>query len=198
MKKKRVTYGVSGMMEYQAVIKIGRSSMKVLFTDGSMNAMGINPAKFTTDSLMVQHAIENSEQFKRKRIFIVSSVDLEEEVRIDHSVKPVQQPIPTPVPLPEPDKEEVKTDVQETTAQLSKKATEAIAEEAENAVPAEEQTEMSEAASGNGGLIEMEFDNNDDAKDFLEGKFGLMRSKLRNRADIISAGESHGISISFT
>ena len=30
MKKKKITYGVSGMMEYQAVIKVGRNNMKVL------------------------------------------------------------------------------------------------------------------------------------------------------------------------
>ena len=44
----------------------------------------------------------------------------------------------------------------------------------------------------------MEFDNNDDAKDFLESKFGYVRAKLRNRADIVAAGEANGIAISFS
>lgn len=48
MKKKKITYGVSGMMEYQAIIKIGKATMKVPFSEGSMTAMGVNPARFTT------------------------------------------------------------------------------------------------------------------------------------------------------
>ena len=60
MKKKRITYGVYGMMEYQTIIKIGRATLKVLFTDGSMTAIGQNPAKYTTSDFLVQRAIENS------------------------------------------------------------------------------------------------------------------------------------------
>lgn len=60
MKKTKKTYGVSGMMEYQAVIRIGKATMKVPFTDGSMTAMGVNPATFTTEDFMTQHAIEHS------------------------------------------------------------------------------------------------------------------------------------------
>ncbi len=51
MKKKVITYGVYGMMEYQTVIKMGKSSMKVNFSDGSINSFGQNPAKFTTKEL---------------------------------------------------------------------------------------------------------------------------------------------------
>lgn len=83
MKKKRVTYGVSGMMEYQAVIKIGKATMKVPFSEGSMTAMGVNPAKFTTDNYVVQHAIEQSGDFKRGRIHIVSVIELDEDIRIE-------------------------------------------------------------------------------------------------------------------
>lgn len=76
MKKKKITYGVSGMMEYQAVIKVGRNNMKVLFSDGSVSAMGVNPATFTTENFMVQHAIENSSDFKRGRIKVVNTIEL--------------------------------------------------------------------------------------------------------------------------
>ena len=82
MKKKRITYGVYGMMEYQTIIKIGRATLKVLFTDGSMTAIGQNPAKYTTSDFLVQHAIENSSEFKRGRITVVDTIELDEEVRI--------------------------------------------------------------------------------------------------------------------
>ncbi len=100
MKKKRITYGVSGMMEYQAVIKVGRNNMKVLFTDGSISAMGVNPATFTTENYMVQHAIENSTDFKRGRIKVVNTIELKEELRIErNSVKPAAE-VPSPNPAP--------------------------------------------------------------------------------------------------
>ena len=83
MKKKKITYGVSGMMEYQAVVKIGKATMKVPFSEGSMTAMGVNPAKFTTDNFVVQHAIEQSGDFRRGRIHIVSVIELDEEVKIE-------------------------------------------------------------------------------------------------------------------
>lgn len=82
MKKTKKTYGVSGMMEYQAVIRIGKATMKVPFTDGSMTAMGVNPATFTTEDFMTQHAIEHSSDFKRGRIFLYKTIPLAEDVDI--------------------------------------------------------------------------------------------------------------------
>lgn len=83
MKKKKITYGVSGMMEYQAIIKIGKATMKVPFSEGSMTAMGVNPARFTTENYMVQQAIEQSGEFRRGRIYKVSVIELDEEVKIE-------------------------------------------------------------------------------------------------------------------
>lgn len=44
----------------------------------------------------------------------------------------------------------------------------------------------------------MEFDTNDEAKDYLEQQFGVSRSKLRTRADIMACGEGYGVKISFS
>lgn len=197
MKKRLVTYGVSGMMEYQAIIKIGRSAMKVLFTDGSMNAMGENPATYTTDNFMVQHAIENSDHFKRGRIHIVRTVLLDSDVHIDRNNKrkeaPIEEtPAPTPAFIPAPE-EGVEGDESAESDNTESQAEEPIVEEpiVEEA-PAPIPMEMTKE------ITEMEFDNNDDARDFLETKFGYVRSKLRNRADIVAAGEAHNIAISFS
>ena len=184
MKKKRITYGVTGMMEYQAVIKMGRSQMKVTFTDGSATGYGMNPAMYTTDNFMVQKAIENSEHFKSGRIHIVNSTDLEEDVQVISN--PKHEPTPTPEPKDEPEAPEVDNAGEPTEAEDTP--------EAEDSPEAVEPTNEPE----NKTVIEMEFDNNDDAKDYLEQTFGCIRSKLRNRADIIAAGEANGVSISFT
>lgn len=161
------------MMEYQAVIKIGRSTMKVLFTDGSMNAMGMNPATYSTDNLMVQSAIENSDQFKLGRIKVVSVIYLDEELQIMHNaVKEVKEV---------KDGEPVEgADQSDNTEQ-----------------PEESGEESTKAEEGNSTMTEMEFDNNDDAKDYLEQTFGCVRSKLRNREEIKGAGEANGVKIIF-
>lgn len=177
MKKKRITYGVTGMMEYQAVIKMGRSQMKVTFTDGSATGYGMNPAMYTTDNLMVQKAIENSEHFKSGRIHIVNSTDLDEEVQVISN--PKHEPTPTTEPKEEPE------------APAEGNAEESTEAEEEPEAPVVTEPEKKP-------VTEMEFDNNDDAKDYLEQTFGCVRSKLRNRADIIAAGEANGVSISFT
>lgn len=179
MKKKRITYGVSGMMEYQVVVKIGKSSMKVLFSDGSVSAMGVNPATYTTDSFIVQQAIENSYEYKRGRIKTVNVIELDEEMRVERN----------------------KTKAEEGAMVVSKAEVKAEAEaEAELAEEtggeSEESEESSEAAVAPEGT-EIEFSCNDDAKDYLEEKYGYIRSKLRTRDDIIKAGKAHGLEIIF-
>lgn len=173
-------------MEYQAVIKIGKNNMKVPFTDGSVSAMGVNPATFTTENFMVQHAIENSTDFKRGRIKVVNTIELKEELRIEqNSVKPTAD-VPnsnlTPSPAPIPAESET-TPIKED----------------ENAP--DMQTDNEAEVEGNGEnaptTTQVEFSCNDDAKDYLEQTFGFVRSKLRKREDIVAAGKVHGIDIIF-
>lgn len=218
MKKKRITYGVSGMMEFQAVVKVGRSKMKVLFTDGSLTAYGVNPAIYTTDNLMVQHAIENSDHFKRGRIHIVNTVVLDEEVKIDRNTKQIPPPVTLNCPAYPPldnldgnqsdgsNEAERSTEevVEETNPSAVSNDEEQLEEvssfpEAENDTKTiSESDSISKADNEVTSLTPMEFDNNDDAKDFLVSKFGIVRSKLRVRADIIAVGEANGIAISFS
>lgn len=47
-------------------------------------------------------------------------------------------------------------------------------------------------------VTELEFDCNDEAKDYLERTFGVQRSKLRSRADIVAYGNANGVSITFS
>lgn len=192
MKKKLITYGVSGMMEFQAIIKIGRSAMKVLFTDGSMNAMGMNPATYTTDNFMVQHAIENSDHFKRGRIHIVRTVPLDDVVHIDRNPKREEAPAPAPIPAPE------KCEGVENTEKAESAEVDNVESDTEEATVEEAPAPASIPMEMTKKITEMEFDNNDDARDFLETQFGFVRSKLRNRADIVAAGEAHNIAISFS
>lgn len=198
MKKRRITYGVRGMMEYQALIPVGKATLRILFTDGSMNSLGAHPAKFTTDNFMVQHAIENSSDFRRGRIQILHVYELDEDVRIECN-KTCDEV--------ESDKSATVVEAQPTIADADeyarKRAEQQAATEGKAENPSVENPEVSaeqRAATENKAektMTELEFTCNDDAKDYLEKNFGAIRSKLRTRADIVSAGKENGVDIHF-
>lgn len=217
MKKKRITYGVHGMMEYQSIIKIGRATLKVLFTDGSITAIGQNPAKYTTSDFLVQHAIENSSEFKRGRITVVDTIELDEEVRIERNpVKPSTQQAPStaetkPVAATaakveepqdiadEPTEETNAVDADEAeSASADTPATEVDIEPIEDEVLSTEEdaAELSESDNED-GLTEVEFSTNQEAKDYLTNTFGVKSGTMKNRADIVAIGEANGVKIIF-
>ena len=217
MKKKRITYGVHGMMEYQSIIKIGRATLKVLFTDGSMTAIGQNPAKYTTSDFLVQHAIENSSEFKRGRITVVDTIELDEEVRIERNpAKPSTQQAPSPAEAKpvaataakveepqgiadEPTEETYAVDADEAeSASADTPATEVDIEPIEDEVPSTEEdaAELSESDNED-GLTEVEFSTNQEAKDYLTKTFGVKSGTMKNRADIVAIGEANGVKIIF-
>jgi hypothetical protein len=217
MKKKRITYGVHGMMEYQSIIKIGRATLKVLFTDGSMTAIGQNPAKYTTSDFLVQHAIENSSEFKRGRITVVDTIELDEEVRIERNpAKPSTQQAPSPAEAKpvtataakveepqdiadEPTEETNAVDADEAeSASADSPAPEVDIEPIENEVPSTEEdaAELSESDNED-GLTEVEFSTNQEAKDYLTKTFGVKSGTMKNRADIVAIGEANGVKIIF-
>ena len=217
MKKKRITYGVHGMMEYQSIIKIGRATLKVMFTDGSITAMGQNPAQYTTSDFIVQHAIENSSDFKKGRIHVVNTIELDEEVRIERNpAKPTTLHAPSPAEakpvaataakVEEPqgiaDEPTEKTDAVDAdeveSAMLDTPAPEVDIEPIEDEVPSTEEdaAELSENDNEE-GLTEVEFSTNQEAKDYLTKTFGVKSSTMKNRADIVAIGEANGVKIIF-
>ena len=66
-----VTYGIYGLTEWEAVIPIGRATVRVRFAGGSRSAYGVIPATFTTANPAVKRVIENSRYFLDGRIEIV-------------------------------------------------------------------------------------------------------------------------------
>jgi hypothetical protein len=181
MKKKRITYGVNGMMEYQAIIKVGRATLKVMFSDGSLTAFGQNPAKYTTSDFLVQHAIENSSDFKRGRITVVNSIELDEDVRIERN---------TPK---EADAESANTEAEERAGEEQDTASDVAAE---TSVTDEASVEDVPSSASAEGMTEVEFTTNQEAKDYLANRFGV-KAAFRNRAEIVSCGETYGVKIIF-
>lgn len=221
MKKKRITYGVYGMMEYQTIIKIGRATLKVLFTDGSMTAIGQNPAKYTTSDFLVQRAIENSSEFKKGRIQVVDTIELDEEVRIERNPakpstqtanvaakavidnKPTEASSSHTTPVAEDVADET---TEEADAGVVTPTDEADAEtieeepETESETNVEEDTTSEEAAAEDNaaeGKTEVEFTDNQEAKDYIFKNFGVKPGTMRNREDIKAVGATYGVKITF-
>lgn len=195
MKKKRITYGVRGMMEYQALISVGKATLRILFTDGSMNSLGAHPAKFTTDNFMVQHAIENSSDFRRGRIQVLHVYELDDEVHIEcnKACAEVESDKSATVMKTEPEA----ADIHEAEENLSIENPEAAEHPSANIPEASAEKQDSTESKAEKTMAALEFTCNDDAKDYLEKTFGVTRSKLRTRADIVSAGKENGVEIHF-
>lgn len=221
MKKKRITYGVYGMMEYQTIIKIGRATLKVSFTDGSMTAIGQNPAKYTTSDFLVQRAIENSSEFKKGRIMVVNTIELDEEVHIERNPakpstqaakvaakamidnKPTEAFLSHTTPVAEDVEDET---TEESDADVVTPTDDADAEtieeepETESDPEAVEDTTSEEAATEDNaaeGKTEVEFTDNQEAKDYIFKNFGVKPGSMRNREDIKAVGETYGVKITF-
>lgn len=221
MKKKRITYGVYGMMEYQAIIKIGRATLKVLFTDGSMTSIGQNPAKYTTSDFLTQHAIENSSDFKRGRIQVVNTIELDEDVRIERNPakpstqtanvaakavidnKPTEASSSHTTPVAEDVADET---TEEADAGVVTPTDEADAEtieeepETESETNVEEDTTSEETAAEDNTAedkTEVEFTDNQEAKDYIFKNFGVKPGTMRNREDIKAVGATYGVKITF-
>lgn len=202
MKKRRVTYGVYNLVEWQAAIRMGKARVKVPFTGGAITTQGVTPATFTTSDPVVQLAIECSVEFKSGRIKIVRTRDLGGDVEIEVNNSGATDGIP--LPRHHEKREETAGEVEETAPKAEETAGKAEAgtpEKAANGIAGKagaagnESEEIPEKCVQS--MTQVEFSCNDDARDYLEQNFGFIRSKLRNREDILNAGKSKNVEILF-
>lgn len=87
------TYGVNGLMEWEALIPSGKSTLAVPFTGGTLTGYGVTPALYSTDNPIFQQIIERSDYFKSGRIKIIRTVETEDPA-------PRRAPVATPVAPP--------------------------------------------------------------------------------------------------
>ena len=186
MKKKRITYGVPGMMEFETVIMVGRKPEKLLFSEGSVNSLGNYPARLTTDSLLLQLSIEKSKQFKTGLIKRLKVVELDEEINVGMNPPTLSQPMT----------DENKNGNKNVSSPVNEAAPEDAIETDAAPEPYSEAEEIEEKGEKEGPL-RVEFEINDDAKDYLEKNFGAVKSRLHNREEIIAFGKENGVDIVF-
>ena len=83
--KTKKTYGVTGLMEWHAVIPAGQAKVHVHFSGGALTGYGITPAEYTTDDRMIQAVIENSPYYKKGKIVLLRTFEVAEP---DNGKKP--------------------------------------------------------------------------------------------------------------
>lgn len=76
MERIKKTYGVEGLVDWTAELKAGKAKLIVNFTGGGMTSFGITPAEYTTDNPIYQAIIENSSEFKRRKIKLLRGVKM--------------------------------------------------------------------------------------------------------------------------
>ncbi|MDE6246639.1 MAG: hypothetical protein K2M41_02200 [Muribaculaceae bacterium] len=182
IKKTKTTYGVYNLIEWHALLRLGKASVKVHFSGGSITTQGVTPATFTTADPVIQFAIERSPEFRNGKIKVVRRSPLNEVVEIEcnfpKTINSDTSPNPAPIPT-------------ETQAAPVVEIGDAPDPEADNEAAGEDNANTARP------LTQVEFSCNDDAKDYLEQNFGLVRSKLRKREDICSAAKAYGVEIIF-
>jgi len=72
------TYGVEGLIDWQANIKAGKATLVITFTGGGLTSYGVTPAQYTTENALYQRIIENSKEFASGRIKLIRSTKIEE------------------------------------------------------------------------------------------------------------------------
>lgn len=178
-KKKIKTYGVRNLMEWVCNIPVGKGHMRIEFTGGVLTSYGNSPAKFVTSDLLQQTIIEHSDFFKKKRIILLSVVESDED-----EDKAPQKPSPSENGNKGDDEGDGdSTGAAPDTAEPTGEA---------NTATAQEEGGKDGERTADGRLI-VEVGSLDDAKAYLNEKFGIAVRNLRSKASILEAASENGI-----
>lgn len=209
MNAKRKTYGVSGYMEWVALIECGKATVKVHFSGGSLTGYGVTPAEFTTQNPMTQAIIENSKEFKNGKIFLLREIEgtgkFKEFVRGQHANEgnhlggqaatasaiagtALDADGTSKTPKVE------QTDADEPMGDpINDEETEPADDEVSTDDTEAETVEDSEATVTADGKAIIDVTDLDDARDYLCENFGIARSSLRSNVSVYRAAEEHNI-----
>lgn len=168
------TYGVYGLTEWHGKVKAGTIEVKVSLVGGTSSPSGTQPAYMVTKDPVVQFVIENSKEFKSGFIRLV----MKQEIPGTHKRIAVHKPV-------------AETTTRTVSVENGSSSEETSTEEApETSEEVEIVAHISEAPT------EVEFSTNQEAKDYLANTFGV-KGALKTRAEIIAAGETYGVKITF-
>ena len=209
MNAKRKTYGVSGYMEWVALIECGKATVKVHFSGGSLTGYGVTPAEFTTQNPMTQAIIENSKDFKSGKIFLLREIEgtgkFKEFVRGQHANEgnhlggqaATASAIAGTALDADGTSKTQKVEPTDANEPMSDPINDEETEPADNEESTDdteaETVEDSEATVTADGKAIIDVTDLDDARDYLCENFGIARSSLRSNVSVPRAAEEHNI-----
>ena len=209
MNAKRKTYGVSGYMEWVALIECGKATVKVHFSGGSLTGYGVTPAEFTTQNPMTQAIIENSKEFKSGKIFLLREIEgtgkFKEFVLGQHANEGNhlggQAATASAIAGTALDADGTSKTPKVEQSDADEPMGDAINDEETEPADDEESTddteaetvEDSEATVTADGKAIIDVTDLDDARDYLCENFGIARSSLRSNVSVYRAAEEHNI-----
>jgi hypothetical protein len=175
---KKVTYATPTLMEYVAIIKMGKATLRVPFSGGTITAYGVNPATFTTSNPIYQRAIESSEPYLNGRIVKLSEVALSgaPKIKLEHNEEKAQAPS-AEVPEQQTESESASEDEQ-------------VADE-----PTEESEQSEEVpeAESDAELTKVTVTCLEDAAAYLKENFGVANRQVRSKASAEKIGKANGV-----
>ncbi len=190
-RRTRTTYGVYNLIEWHATLQAGKATVRVPFTGGSITTQGVTPATYTTDNAVIQLAIERSREFRSGKIKTVRRTVLDGEIEVRRNPERKREE-----PAPRHAHEDAAIGVAAEVAAECESAEEAadVTEDVAACMPEADPACVTEERKP---AVEVEFSCNDDAKDYLEQTYGVTRSKMRTRADILTQARAHSVDIKF-
>ena len=169
MDKTIKTYGVNGLMEWHARLPLGKTTLLVDFTGGSLTGYGVSPATYTTGNEVVQRVIESSRPYREGKIRLLRSVTQ----TVGAPAKAREGALPSPAPAGA------------THIPCARLPASAQCAPLPGAGP----------AGGQPDLFSYEATDEADAADYLSGSHGVAPEKLNSRADIFREASRLGITL---
>lgn len=177
MKKLKKVYGVYNLVEWSAVLRSGKATVRVLFSGGAMTTQGVIPATHATSNPVVQMAIERSDAFRSGKIRLVNTYPLKGEVPVGRNAPktadtdPGEHAAEESAPAPgKADPMEIGGDTQDGSAP-------------KEGIPA---TKSIRVVSDR------------DAAEYLRDNFGIALKKLGSKSAINAAAQQYGVKFEYT
>lgn len=181
------TYGIYGLTEWHGKVKAGTLEASLSFVGGTCSPSGAQPAYMVTKNPITQFVIENSKEFKNGFINLVMLQELPGTDKRIATHKPVPKRI-----------EDTDAGVEAPTPEVGKPFEDGA--KVESGAESTEETTSDEFATEDNtaeAKTEVEFTDNQEAKDYIAKNFGVKPGTMRNREDIKVVGETYGVKITF-
>lgn len=76
----RKIYGINGYVQLSVVLQVEDKQVRVTFSGGAVNNIGMRPATFETSDKGLQDAIENTVRYKQGTMFLVRAQKMQDDI----------------------------------------------------------------------------------------------------------------------